>query len=191
MAIIATAGSGTTFTPAPAGVHQAICVDVIDKGILEVTYAGKVKKQHKISLAWEIDEARDDGKRFIVYKRYTLSLNEKATLRKDLESWRGRVFTRDEEMGFDVETVIGVNCLLNIQHNAVGDRTYANVVAVMPLHKGMPKISANGYVREQDRAETQGSDDTSDEITASDIPFAWLLPLMLPLATLAFMGLRA
>ena len=86
MAIIATAGDSKTYTPAPAGSHQAVCVDVIDKGILEVTYAGKTKKQHKVSLAWQIEELRDDGKRFLVYKRYTLSLNEKATLRHDLES---------------------------------------------------------------------------------------------------------
>jgi hypothetical protein len=106
MAIIATAGDSKLYTPAPVGAHQAVCVDVIDKGIVEVTYAGKTKKQHKISLAWQIDETRDDGKRFLVYKRYTLSLNEKATLRKDLESWRGKAFTRDEEMGFDVEQVL-------------------------------------------------------------------------------------
>lgn len=169
MAIVATAGDGKTFTPAPAGVHQAICVDVIDKGLMEVTYAGKTKQQHKISLAWEIDERRDDGKRFLVYKRYTLSLNEKATLRKDLESWRGRAFTRDEEMGFDVETVLGVNCLLNLQHHTSGDRTYANVVAVMPLHKGMPKMLAEDYVREIERTPAQVGDD--GPITVDDIPF--------------------
>jgi hypothetical protein len=173
MPIIATAGSDSkNFTPAPEGVHQAVCVDVIDKGILEVTYAGKTKKQHKVSLAWQIDEARDDGKPFLVYKRYTLSLNEKATLRKDLESWRGKKFTRDEEMGFDVESVLGVNCLLNVQHNAVDDKTYANVVAVMPLAKGMTRIAANGYIREQDRTEAQtDSAEHTPPITDSDIPF--------------------
>lgn len=153
MAIIATAGDSKTYTPAPAGAHQAICVDVIDKGILEVTYAGKTKKQHKVSVAWQIDEVRDDGKRFVVYKRYTLSLNEKATLRKDLESWRGEPFTRDEEMGFDLERLLGKNCLLSIQHKVVGDRTYANVMSVMPLAKGMSKMQATEYVREQDRTE--------------------------------------
>lgn len=170
MPIIATAGDSKSFTPAPVGAHQAVCVDVIDKGIVEVTYAGKTKKQHKVSLCWQIDELRDDGKRFLVYKRYTLSLNEKATLRKDLESWRGKAFTRDEEMGFDVESVIGANCLLSVQHNHVADKTYANVVAVMPIAKGMTKIAATEYVREQDRQETGTSEDTQP-ITVDDIPF--------------------
>ena len=174
MAIMATRGSeGGNFEPAPQGVHQAVCVDVIDKGILEVTYAGEPKKQHKIVLSWQIDDTREDGKPFLVSKRYTLSLNEKATLRKDLESWRGRAFTRDEEAGFDVESVLGANCLLNIQHKTVGDKTYANVVSIMPLVKGMDKMSAKQYVRVVDRTETEKTDGGGMPMPDdSDIPFA-------------------
>lgn len=181
MPIIATAGSDTgTFTPAPAGVHQAVCVDVVDLGIVEVTWQGKSKQQHKVNVAWQIDELRDDGKPYLVFKRYTLSLSEKATLRKDLESWRGKKFTRDEEMGFDVESVLGANCLLNITHNVVGDKTYANVVSIMPLVKGMPKIAARDFVRKQDRQPddaAQAPASSHDEpsyggLTEDDIPFA-------------------
>lgn len=174
MPIIATAGDSKSFTPAPAGVHQAVCVDVIDKGILEVTYAGKTKKQHKISVAWQLDELREDGKRFLVYKRYTLSLNEKATLRKDLESWRGKPFTRDEEMGFDVEKLLGVNCMVNIQHNTKGESTYANVVAIMPVPKALKSnvLAAVDYIREQDRTETSGEPESGGEMLDEDaIPF--------------------
>lgn len=175
MPIIATAGDTKSFTPAPTGVHQGICVDVIDKGILEVTFAGKTKKQHKVTIAWQIDEKRDDGKRFLVYKRYTLSLNEKANLRKDLESWRGRAFTESELQGFDVETVIGANCLLNVQQKAGADGTvYANVLAVMPIHRGMVKLTpSDAYVREKDRAETQSGTIESDapDTDEDPIPF--------------------
>jgi hypothetical protein len=146
--IIATGGDSKTFTPAPEGTHQAVCVDVIDKGM----QPNKFKEgalQHKIDIAWEINELRDDGKRFVVYKRYTLSLNDKANLRHDLQSWRGRPFTFDELAGFDVETVKGANCLVNIQHNksADGSRTYANVMSIAPLIKGMPKLAPKDYVR--------------------------------------------
>jgi hypothetical protein len=178
MPIIATAksDSGKDFQPAPPGVHQAVCVDVVDLGILEVTYKGETKKQHKVNLAWQINEDRDDGKPYLVFKRYTLSLSEKATLRKDLESWRGRKFTRDEEMGFDLENVIGVNCLLNITHNQVGDKTYANVVSIMPLAKGMPSMGARDYVRKVDRTGDEPSRVHADEhqpppLTDDDIPF--------------------
>lgn len=149
--------NGATFQPAPAGVHQAVCVDVVDLGVLDVTWQGQTKRQHKVNLAWQINEDRDDGKPFLVFKRYTLSLHEKAGLRKDLESWRGRKFTREEEMGFDLESIIGANCLLNVTHNEVGDRTYANVVSIMPLAKGMPILHARDYVRKVER-EASGSE---------------------------------
>lgn len=172
MAIIAKAsGEGQSFTPAPVGVHQAVCVDVVDLGVLEVTYKGETKRQHKVNLAWQLNEDRDDGKPYLVFKRYTLSLHEKAGLRKDLESWRGRKFTRDEEMGFDLETVIGANCLLNITHNQVGDKTYANVSSVSPLMKGMPQMEARDFVRKVDRApEDNASASDSREPEHDDVP---------------------
>lgn len=162
MPLIATANEGKTFTPAPEGTHQAICVDVIDKGM----HPNKFKPghmQHKVDLVWQLTELRDDGKRYQVYKRYTLSLNEKASLRHDLESWLGRGFGRDDEMGFDVETMIGANCLVNVQHkkSADGVKTYANVVSVMPLIKGMVKIGPLDYKRPELKAMTDAQDDSA------------------------------
>lgn len=182
MPIIATAGDSKTFEPAPAGLHQAVCVDVVDMGILEVTYAGNTKKQHKIRVVWQLDETMEDGKPFIVQKRYTLSLHEKATLRKELEGWRGKPFTRDEEMGFDVERLIGVNCFINVVHTAKEGKTYANVAGIVPLKKGMPAISSRDYVRVKDREQTDTThEQVTDELTADDIPFAWIMPFVLPL----------
>ncbi len=190
MPIIATAGDSRTYTPAPEGTHQAVCVDVIDKGQLPNTFKPGTT-QHKIDVAWQINELRDDGKRHLVYKRYTLSLNEKASLRHDLESWRGKKFTRDEEMGFDVESVIGANGLVNVQHNTREGKTYANVTSVMPLMKGMGKIVAQNYVRVEPTTPTAAmttealqaafeaaavdvgarEQEHEPELTADDIPF--------------------
>lgn len=155
MPIIATANESKSFTPAPEGVHQAVCCDVIDLGLVQSAFAdektGQPKTQHKVNVVWQIAETRDDGKRFQLYKRYTLSLHEKAALRHDLESWRGRAFTDDELKGFDVEKLIGVNGFVNVQHRKSkdGTRTYANVVSVMPVPKnlGLPKMAPLDYVR--------------------------------------------
>jgi len=151
MAIYASAGSGTKFAPAPAGTHAAVCCDVRDLGILETTWQGTQKKQHKILVSWQIDELRDDGKSFLVSRRYTLSLHEKSGLRKDLEAWRGRAFTEPELHQFDVEALIGKGCLLNVIHNQKGGDTYANVAGVMALPKGMTAPTVRDYVRFVDR----------------------------------------
>jgi hypothetical protein len=174
MAIVAKA-SGANFIPAPTGAHSAVCVDVVDLGMLEVAFGGKKKTQHKIRIVWQIAEVMADNRPFIVQKRYTLSLHEKAALRKDLESWRGREFTATELEGFDVETVIGVACLLNVIQQKKDSSTYANVTSIMRLPKGMEPVKARDYVRVVDRqpedaareAEQQGDWTPMDD----DVPF--------------------
>jgi hypothetical protein len=173
MAIIATAGDGKAFAPAPAGVHQAVCVDVVDMGLLEVKFGGKVKHQHKVRLVWQIDEAMEDGKRFIVQRRYTKSLHEKANLRKDLESWRGRPFTEDELGGFDLEKLLNANCFLNVVHTSKDGQIYANVASIMPLKKGMARMDSETYVRVKDREPSNGPipENELPPLTDDDIPF--------------------
>lgn len=176
MAIIAS--EGQKFTPAPAGVHQAVCVDVVDLGIVDTTYKGEAKRQHKVKIVWQIDELMDNGKPFLVQNRYTLSLGEKAALRADLESWRGRQFTADELKAFDVEKVIGINCQLNIVHETKNGNTYANVKAVMPIGKGMqPMVASKDYIRAKDRPAEQEPPPPQDEfeggahVEEDQIPF--------------------
>jgi len=174
---------GATFTPAPAGLHQGACCDVVDLGVVEVTYPGTpTKRQHKIRVVWQLDAIGDDGKRATVSKRYTLSLHEKSGLRKDLESWRGKAFTPAElaPPGFDIERLLGANAQINVTHTDKAGTTYANVTGIVPLGKGMVKIGVDGYIRVKDR-EPNGPDDEQAPIEDEDpIPFAWLLPLMVP-----------
>jgi hypothetical protein len=173
MPIYAKSSGGTSFIPAPAGSHAAVCVDVVDLGVLKVTWGGKDKSQHKINIVWQIDEDRDDGKPHQVRKRYTLSLHEKASLRKDLESWRGQAFTDEELQGFDVERLIGVPCLLSVIHAKGNDGgTFANVASIMRLPKGMTAPAARDYVRVCDREPSdQAEHQPYGEITDDDVPF--------------------
>lgn len=165
MAIIAKASS-SNFVPAPEGQWPAVCCDVVDLGILEVNFGKESKKQHKIKIVWQLTETRADGKPHRTSKRYTLSLHEKATLRKDLESWRGRKFTAAELQGFDVETVLSVPCFLNIMKETASDgNEYSNVTAIMKLPKGMEAPTIREYVRECDR-----KDESHDMSQAPDAP---------------------
>lgn len=153
MPIVVSANESKSFPPAPEGTHQAVCVDVIDLGMVDNSFKPGTQ-QHKVNIAWQINEPRDDGKRHVVYKRYTASLNEKATLRHDLEAWRGKAFTFDELAAFDLEKLIGANCLINVQHRKSNDgtRTYANVMSIAPLIKGMAKLESLDYVRKSEQA---------------------------------------
>jgi hypothetical protein len=174
MAIIAKAGG--TFVPCPAGLHHAVCVDVHDLGLIEVTFGGKTETKHKCDVYWEsADQNLENDKPYLVRKRYTVSLDPKANLRKDLESWRGRPFTPDELKGFDLEKLIGVNCQLAVQHVDRNGTTYADVTAVVPAPRGVAKLKPSaGYVRKKDRtpetAVANGPLDTMDD-EPDDIPF--------------------
>lgn len=176
MAIIAKA-SGSSFVPCPEGAHAAVCVDVVDLGELEVTWGGTKKKQHKIRIVWQIAEVMADNKPYLASKRYTLSLHEKAGLRKDLESWRGKAFTEPELQGFDVEAVLSVPCLINVMHqkSQTNGETYANVTAVMRLPKGMEAPTPRNYVRVCERKpEDQPNEPPPSDfggITDEDVPF--------------------
>lgn len=147
---------GKTFTPAPAGSHVAVCVDVADLGVWDETWEGESKRTPKLRLVFEIDEKRpEDGKRYVVGAMMTASLGKKANLRKLLDQWRGRPFTDEELKGFDTERLIGASALLTLVHAPKGDKTYANISSAVPLPKQMAaaKIAPAGdYVRVKDRS---------------------------------------
>jgi len=127
---------GGNFQIAPAGNHLGICYQMVELGQL---YDAKYDKySRKVLLGWELpNETMEDGRPFIVSSRYTLSFNENAVLRRQLESWRGRPFSAQELMGFDLKAVLGKPCMVNIVHKQVGDKTYANITSITPVPKGM------------------------------------------------------
>lgn len=138
--MILTDTGGAAFTPCPAGSYLARCVQLIDLGTQTSNFEGQTKRSRKVLIAWEIldDECRrDDGQPFILSKRFTQSLHEKAALRKTLASWRGRDFTPVELKGFDLGTVLGKDAFLSVIHTDKEGKTFANIAAVMRPPKGM------------------------------------------------------
>lgn len=154
MAIIAKKPE-SNFDPCPEGLHQAVCVDVVDLGLQKGPYGEKFK----VEIRWQADILNErTGRRFELRKWYTNSLHEKANLRKDLECWRGRKFTEQELEGFDLEKLLGVNCQLQVIHNITDDgKTYDNVQAIVPHNTKIPRIAPLDYVRQKDRAKQQGN----------------------------------
>ena len=149
MPIVATS-NGKTFAKAPEGVHRAVCIAVYDLGTQKGFDPGTLAR--KVLIMWELpDELMDDGRPFAVSERYTLSLNEKANLRKKLNAWRGRPFTEAELKGFDLSQLLGKPCQLQITHEASkADPTtvYANITSIMPLMKGMQAPTPTNPLRQ-------------------------------------------
>lgn len=152
MGVKAYGSSGGDFTPAPEGTHNAVCVDVIDLGLIERTYEGKTTNDPMVRIVWQLEEEDEDGRRFTVGARYKLSLHEKANLRKMLDTWRGVAFSKDDlKDGWDLDNLIGAPALVTVQHNEREGKVYANVQAVTRLPKSMLRLEADGYTRKQDR----------------------------------------
>ena len=150
MAIVVRDTGGEGFEPAPPGPHPVVCCDVADLGQQETKWG----KKDMVRIYWMLNQSMEDGRPYLVAQQYTASLHEKASLRKDLESWRGAPFKEEELRGFDLEKLIGIPAYLNIVHNVsqTNGRTYANVASIMPLPKEMesPTIDPE-YVRWEER----------------------------------------
>ena len=144
MAFIAKDSGGGDFKRVPPGAYIGRCYSLIDLGTQLTTGQHGEKLQHKIRIAWELfgeDENGEaltvmvDGKEMpmTINKSYTMSLHEKATLRKDLAAWRGKDFTDDEAKGFDVSKLIGAYCMVNATASETNGKTYTNVAGITPL----------------------------------------------------------
>jgi len=167
---------GSSFTPCPAGPHSATLVDVIDLGLVTSVYEGKSKTAHKVRLVWQVAERKDDGTPYQVSKQYTASLHEKASLRKDLEAWRGQPFTKEQAAGFDIEVLLHKPCLLNVQHADRAGSTFANVTSLMRLPKGMPVVQPTGYVRKKDRTDEHDAPVPPDDTYPAGDSDSWEPP---------------
>jgi hypothetical protein len=94
-------------------------------------------------IGWELsNELMSDGRPFSINKRYTYSSSDKGTLRKDLESWRSKPFSKEDFGKFDIFKLIGIPCMLGVVHTERNSKTYANITSIMRLPKGMetPKL---------------------------------------------------
>lgn len=147
MPLVAKDTSVGSFERVPEGLHRAICNMVVDLGLQEREWQGQKRQVHQVYIRWEFPMERikydKDGEEqegpMVLGEVYTLSLSEKANLRKHLEAWRGRKFTQDELNGFDLFTLLGKGCQIQVSHNQRGDKTFQNIQAVVSWPKDIPQ----------------------------------------------------
>ena len=146
MGIYAEKKESGDFVQVEPGTYVARCYSMIEIGTIETEFNGEKKKAHRVSITWELPtelavfKEENGPEPFVVSKEYTLSMHEKATLRKDLESWRGKGYTDEETKRFDVTKLLGQTCMLSvIQEAGKKDptRNYVKVSSVSKIVKGM------------------------------------------------------
>lgn len=133
---------GKNYPILEAGAYRASCYAIV---MLGTTYSNYYNKnQTKILFMWELPDERItvDGQDLprAISETYTLSLNEKASLRKMLESWRGKPFSPEELQGFSLSKVLGAPCMVStVQAEKANGDKFAKVSAVSKLPKMMAK----------------------------------------------------
>jgi len=142
--ITATNKGGSNYEPIAAGTYAARCYQMIHIGTAEENILGQVKKLNKVRITWELPTEtkvfkEENGEQpHVISKEFTLSMNEKATLRKFLEGWRGKAFTEKEAEAFDITVLLGKPCMLSIIHKqAKNGNIYAEISSVSSVPKGM------------------------------------------------------
>jgi hypothetical protein len=166
-------GQDGDFQPAPPGLHQAVCVDVVDLGMQDTKFGRK----RQLKIVWQLKSKNEKGERFQVRGTYTQSLHEKSRLRHDLQTWRGKPFKDADLREFDVEKLIGANCQIQVIHRVSSTgRTYGNAQAIVPIASEMSSLKPDNYEREpwpeqDDMIEGGTNDAPADDVDDSSIPF--------------------
>lgn len=127
----------------PAGQFVARCVDVVDCGEKVESYAGQGEKlTHKCALVFRTGETHPEtGEPLDISKEFTVSMGDKANLRKTLEQWRGRQY-RPEEVaeGVPLHKLEGNWAIITVEHRTSGSgKVYANISAVVGVPPAMQK----------------------------------------------------
>lgn len=147
MSLVAKSEGSSNFIPVPTGMHLARCYRIIDLGTQKSEYMGNVKQLHKMMLQFEVHGEDAEGNPTVtakgdpmtVSKNFTVTLAEKSTLRKDLQSWRGRDFTPDELRGFELKNVLGQWAMITVVETENNGNTYTNISNINPVPAAIKK----------------------------------------------------
>src|SRR5262245_1526437 len=132
--------AGGDFKPHVEGIHPAVCVDVIDLGMVETEFQGERRVVNKVRLFFETEQRNEEGRNCVISKTFTASLHPKAKLAEFLGKWRGRPVVPGETI--DLAKLLGASCTLVISHQQnMSGKTYAAIDAVS---KPTKKVAASG-----------------------------------------------
>jgi hypothetical protein len=96
-------------------------------------------------ISFQLDEEIRPGQRFVVGRRYNVSLHYSSALHGLLATLLGEDFNGESA---DLEGLIGLPCLVAIQQSQAADgNVYGNVASVARLPPGVEPVVVEGYKR--------------------------------------------
>ncbi len=136
-----TSSDAGQFEPHPEGISPAVCVGIMDLGLVESDYQGQKSLKQKIKLTFETEARTKEGTPCTVSKSFTASLHPKSSLASFLGKWRGRPVDLGETI--DLTKLVGACCTLVLSHQTSerNGKVYATIDAVS---KPTKKLVASG-----------------------------------------------
>lgn len=155
------------FVPVPVGMHLARCYRIVDLGTQPKQTEYGIKHQRTIMVNFEVHGDGPDGKPLVttrgepmsISQDYNLTLNEKSTLSKHLEGWRGATFSEAERNGgFDIKKILGVWAMINVTASTSkkNGKVYHNISGLLQVPRmikdaGLPEgFNALGFFSMED-----------------------------------------
>jgi hypothetical protein len=147
-------GSDAKFKPHPEGQYVGQCVDVVALGDKVQDFPGTEKYlAPTCALVFRTGEKNDETGEYIdIAREFTVSMGERANLRKFLEQWRGKPYAEEDiTKGVPLHKLEGVSGLISVSQKVSGKgRTYANITACVGIPKQMAGTATKytDYVRD-------------------------------------------
>lgn len=134
-------GSESKFKEHPDGQFVGQCVDTINLGEKVQDYPGTPPYLAlTCALVFRTGERNEELGEFIdVNREFTVSMGDKSNLKKFLEQWRGKPYTKEQiDEGVPLDKLTGNHGLLTIAHRtSQKGRVYANITACVGIPKQM------------------------------------------------------
>lgn len=123
----------------PQGTHVARLINIIYLG----TVKGQFGENYKVRLTWELPtethvfKEGEAPRPFVISREVSLSMGSKSSLRPIVEGIIGVSLKDEEAYAFDIDDILGKECLVNITYDESESGTYANVKTTSKILKGV------------------------------------------------------
>lgn len=127
---------------APAGLHHARIIRIIDLGTQTENYQGKIKNNPKVLIMFEyMNKKREDGTNETISQEYTAIAGEKANFQKAFKTLDSELFAQKE---FDISPLLGRACAITVAHitSKSSGNQRAKVESVSPPMDGVDLLPA-------------------------------------------------